>query len=117
MPFFTMKNYIKNIVYNVLSILDGAINLVWSIMGSKRSISDLSSNFVMSYELVRMDTDIRARENYKEDKANSVIEELKSDMESNNVSQEDINEALADLDNNESGDIVVTTSLDHLKYK
>ena len=92
-----MKNYVKNIVFHLLSLLDGTINLIWSLMGGKVILVDFSSSFLLNCDIIQYDIEIYKRENDKEKHIDSLISDAEASLRENNASPEDINAAVAEL--------------------
>lgn len=96
-----MKNYIKNILFHTLCILDGVINLLWSIFGGKVVLCDIASAFMLNWEYRR----ILVEETELENSRLNVIDDLKVELAKNlrkeNSSEEDITRVLAELDKEE----------------
>jgi hypothetical protein len=92
-----MRNYIRNIVFQLLCIFDGAINLLWSLLGGKVTVVDFASAFMVNSDLNKFDMEINHRQNEKDKHLESLASDVKSSMRENNASEEEINKAVAEL--------------------
>ena len=72
-----MRNYIRNIVFQLLCILDGIINLSWSLFGGKVIIVDFSSAFMMTSDFNKFEREIIYRENEKDKHLESLSIDVK----------------------------------------
>ena len=70
-----IKNYLKNLVYHFLTLVDGLVNTLGAFIGI-RKIIDFGTDWLVFTETIRIDREMKAREQERKDDAISQITAL-----------------------------------------